>query len=238
MKKVIIIGATSGIGKVLASHYARNGCLVGVTGRRPLLLEELQNSFPHCFFTECFDVRGTENIAHLDNLIKQLDGVDLFIYNAGFGDVSELLDWNIDKQTFETNVKGFIEMTNYMYRYFLQRGHGHIVATSSIAANRGNSQAPAYSASKAFMSTYMEGLYIKSKKQNSPIIITDIQPGFVRTKMAKGHGQFWVASVDEAVRQIVRGIEKKKSRVYVTKRWRIVAALMRIMPLAVYRRIA
>lgn len=238
LKRVIIIGATSGMGKKMAEHYAQKKCMVGISGRRALLLQQIQQAFPGNIVTACFDVQGNENITQLESLIGQLGGVDLFIYNAGYGEVSDTLDWALDKQIYETNVKGFIEMTNYMYNYFLKQEHGHIVATSSIAANRGNSHAPAYSASKAFISTYMEGLYMRSKRMNSPVVITDIQPGFVRTKMARGHGQFWVASADEAVKQMVAAIEQKKWRVYVTKRWQLIAILMRTAPGWLYHRIA
>lgn len=238
LKKVIIIGATSGMGKKMAEYYAQNNCLVGISGRRALLLQQIQQAFPGNIITACFDVQGDENITQVESLIRQLGGVDLFIYNAGYGEVSDTLDWAIDKQIHQTNVKGFLEMTNYMYNYFLQQGHGQIVATSSIASNRGNSHAPAYSASKAFMSTYMEGLYMRSKRMNSPVVITDIQPGFVRTKMAKGHGQFWVASADEAVKQMIAAIEKKKWRVYVTRRWQLIAILMRTSPGWLYHRMA
>jgi len=238
VKRVIIIGATSGIGKALAVHYAQNGCTVGVSGRRQHLLKEVQEQFPANIFTACFDVCGEENIAQLESLIQQSGGVDLFIYNSGYGDVSETLDWAIDKQVYETNVKGFIEMTNYMFRFFEKQGHGHIVATSSIASNRGNSHAPAYSASKAFMSTYMEGLYMRSKRLHIPIAITDIQPGFVNTKDAKGYGRFWVAPVDKTVKQMIHAIEEKKWRVYVTRRWQLIAVLMRVAPGWLYHRIA
>ena len=102
------------------------------------------------------------------------------------------LEWELDKKTYETNVKGFIEIVHYAFNYFVKQGHGHVAATSSLASIRGNSWAPAYSASKAFMSVYMEGLHMKAKKwarknkSQQTIFITDIQPGFVNTKLAKG----------------------------------------------------
>ena len=70
--------------------------------------------------------------------------------------------------------------------------HGHIVGISSIAAIRGNGDAPAYNASKAFVSNYLEGIRQKVSKLNLNITVTDIQSGFVDTAMAKGEGLFWV----------------------------------------------
>lgn len=242
-KKLIIVGASSGIGKELARRYLEQGWIVGITGRRNDLLEELKSIHPSQIVTECFDVRGNENVQHIEALINKLGGLDLLIYNSGFGDPSLALEWEVDKNTYETNVKGFIEIVHYAFNYFVRKGNGHIAATSSLASIRGNSWAPAYSASKAFMSVYMEGLHMKAKKMarttqsHQSIFITDIQPGFVNTKLAKGNGQFWVAPVEKVARQIYSAIEKKKWRVYITRRWWLIAQLMKWAPDWLYHRV-
>ena len=237
MKKVIIIGATSGIGRELAKLYAVNNWLVGATGRRKELLKSLQDEWPDNIVTECFDVTETENIESIKNLIQQLGGLDLLIYNSGYGELSETLEWEIDKATTQINVNGFVEIVNFTFNYFLVEGKGHIAATSSIAAIRGNSFAPAYSASKAYMSTYMEGLYIKAAKLKLPVYITDIQPGFVDTPMAKSTEKFWVSSVEKAAQQIYNAIKNKKRKAYITKRWWLIAKLMKIVPMFIYKKI-
>lgn len=236
MKKVIIIGATSGMGRELAKLYATSNCLVGITGRRKDLLNTLQQQFPDNILTECFDVTGNENIEHLKNLLQQLGGMDLLIYNSGYGDTSKNLDWEIDRQTTLTNVNGFVEIVNFAFNYFTKQGQGQIAGTSSIAAIRGNSWAPAYSASKAYMSNYLEGLQIKAARMNQKIFITDIQPGFVKTKMAKGKGQFWVAPAEKAAKQIFTAIKNKKRRVYITKRWWLIAKIVKWMPFWMYKK--
>lgn len=236
MKKVIIIGATSGMGRELAKLYATSNCLVGITGRRKDLLNTLQQQFPDNILTECFDVTGNENIEHLKNLLQQLGGMDLLIYNSGYGDTSKNLDWEIDRQTTLTNVNGFVEIVNFAFNYFTKQEQGQIAGTSSIAAIRGNSWAPAYSASKAYMSNYLEGLQIKAARMNQKIFITDIQPGFVKTKMAKGKGQFWVAPAEKAAKQIFTAIKNKKRRVYITKRWWLIAKIVKWMPYWMYKK--
>jgi short-subunit dehydrogenase len=236
MDKIIIIGATSGIGRELARIYAGEGHLVGVTGRRQDLLYSLQLEFPNHIVTECFDVTTPQSIAHLESLIHKLEGLDLLVYNAGYGDLTEDLDWIVDKATVDINVNGFLEAVHFGWRYFTAQGHGHLATTSSIAANRGNRLSPAYSASKAFQSTYFEGLHIKALRMKMPLYVTDIQPGFVDTKMAKGP-RFWVAPPEKAARQIVEALRKKKWRVYITRRWWLVAKLARWIPDFVYHRI-
>lgn len=236
-KKVIIIGATSGIGKELALLYVQAGYRVAVTGRRAALLEELRLRYPGQVVTACFDVQGNDNLRHVQSLIDQLGGLDLLLYNSGTGKLSKTLNPEIERVTYETNVKGFIEIIPFAFNFFVEQGHGHIAATSSIASIRGNSLVPAYSASKAFMSVYMESLYMKATRMKLPVSITDIRPGFVRTNMAEGPGLFWVASPVKAAKQIFRGIQKRKWRIYITHRWWLIAQLMKWMPDWLYHKI-
>lgn len=237
IKKIIIVGATSGIGRKMAELYAASGNIVGITGRRNELLNETQDQYPGKIETECFDVTGTENIERLSSLIQKIGGLDILVYSSGVGEASKELNWQFDKMTVETNVNGFVEIANWAFNFFIAQGHGSMAVISSIAANRGNSWAPAYSASKAFQSNYFEALAIKAKRMKKGISITCIEPGFVRTKMAKGNKQFWIVPLEKAARQIITAIEKKKRKVYISKRWWLVAKLMRLMPFWIYKRI-
>ncbi len=238
MKRIIIIGASSGMGRELTRIYADAGNLVGATGRRQDLLYALQLAYPNNIITECFDVTATGSIGHLESMIHKMGGLDLLIYSAGYGKTSETLDAEIDKTTVDTNVTAFLEITGYAFRYFVKQGYGHLVTISSVSSVRGNSWAPAYSASKAFQSTYFEGLLMKLKKMKAGhVFVTDVQPGFVNTKMAGGNKRFWVASPAKAARQIADAIEKKKGRVYITHRWWLIARLMKWMPDFIYHRI-
>ena len=235
--KVIIIGATSGIGEELAKIYAQQDCIVGVSGRRQELLDSLQQQFPGKIVTECFDVTGNENKKHIENLIQKLGGLDLLIYNSGYAQLFSSLRWEIEKQTTLVNVNGFVEIINIALNYFLKQKKGQIAVTSSIASIRGNSLTPAYNASKAYVSSYIEGLSIKMYKQKLPIYLTDIQPGFVDTAMAQGNGTFWVAPVEKAAKQIYKAIKNKKRRVYITKRWWLIAQILKIVPYCIYKHI-
>ena len=237
IKRIIIVGGTSGIGRKMAELYAGAGNIVGITGRRRELLDEIENIFPGKIKTECFDVTGNENIERLTALIQKTGGLDILVYSSGFGELSKEMDWEIDKPTVDTNVYGFIQITNWAFNYFIRQGHGSMAVISSIAANRGNSWAPAYSASKAFQSNYFEALAIKVKKMKKDIEVICIEPGFVNTNMAKGYKKFWVVPLEKAARQIISGIEKKKQKVYVSKRWWLVARLMRLTPFWLYKKI-
>jgi short-subunit dehydrogenase len=235
--KVIIVGATSGIGRSLAELYAEKGCKVGITGRRNELLNEIRNQFPEKVETECFDVTGSENIERLNSLVKKLGGLDILIYSSGIGEASKELDWQLDKLTVDTNVNGFAEIANWGFNFFINQGHGSLVTISSIASLRGNSWVPAYNASKAFQSNYFEGLAIKANRMKKDIAVICIEPGFVETKMAKGNKIFWALPIEKASRRIMNAIEKKKRKSHLSMRWWLIAKLLRIIPYRIYKRL-
>lgn len=236
-KKIAIIGATSGIGRRMAELYTDKGHKVGITGRRIELLEQISHQSAQRIEYECFDVTKPGIKIHLDSLVSKLGGLDILVISAGGGDVSKELDWQIDKLTIDTNVNGFAEIANWGFNYFLQQGYGSLATISSIASLRGNSWAPAYSASKAFQSNYFEGLSIKAKRLKKNISVTCIEPGFVDTKMAKGDRKIWVLPVDKAAKRIISAIEKKKRRSHLSIRWWLVAKLFKMLPFWLFRRI-
>jgi short-subunit dehydrogenase len=238
MKKAIIVGATSGIGKGLALKLAAENYLVGITGRRTELLETLKSEKPNAFYPITFDVTDTrKTVACLENLTQQLGGLDLLIISSGAGDLNEKLDFEIEKRTLETNVTGFTCIADWAFNYFENQKSGHLVAITSVGGIRGSRGAPAYNATKAFQINYLEGLRQKATNLNTPIFVTDIRPGFVDTAMAKGEGQFWVASVEKATDQIYTAIKKKKKIAYITKRWWLIGAILKRIPRQIYDRL-
>lgn len=238
MKKAIIIGATSGIGKELALMLAKENYIVGITGRRQGLLNELQQQHPSNFVVSNFDIAHTSSIPErMENLTKQLGGLDLLILCSGYGDINTKLLSDIESDTIDTNICGFTAIACWTYNYFQSQGKGHFAAITSIAGLRGGSFAPAYNASKAYQINYMEALRQKSNKGFKEIIITDIRPGFVNTAMAKGDGKFWMASAQKAAGQIIDAIHHQKKVVYVSKRWELIAVLLKVMPRWLYEKL-
>jgi short-subunit dehydrogenase len=238
MKKAIVVGASSGIGRGLAELLAANGYQVAITGRRYHLLEEIRNQHPGKFIISSFDVTHSELVENkLEELVKILDGLDLFIISAGGGDLNEGLDFAIEKKMINLNVSAFTQMADWVYRYFRSQGYGHLVAISSIAGLRGLRHAPAYNATKAYQISYLEALRQKSMHLKLPITVTDIRPGFVDTPNAKGEGRFWQSSVQKASRQIFKAIKSEKKVAYITKRWWLIAMAMKAMPKFLYDRV-
>jgi short-subunit dehydrogenase len=238
MKKVMIIGATSGIGKSIATTFASKGWLVAATGRRQSLLAELQQDFPNQIVTKAFDITDAGNTANIDALIEMLGDLDVFVYCAGRISFTKTPVWEIDSSIINLNVSAFAKCTGHVFHYFVKKGGGQIAVISSIAALRGGASAPAYNASKAFESSFAEGLNLQAMVLQKPIIVTDIKPGYVNTTMGSGAKKFWEIPVDLAANQIVNSIILKKRSVVITKKWIIIALMIKYLPGALFRKIA
>jgi short-subunit dehydrogenase len=238
MKKAIIVGASSGIGRALALVLAKNGLELGLMARRIDLLEALKQEIPTTSHVGHIDLSHAEEaVVKLRSMLQSMQGVDLVVLNSGTGFLNPELDWSKEQQTLDVNVYGFCALAGETYKYFAEQGRGHLVGISSIAALRGNSAAPAYNASKAFMSNYLQGLRKKAFQESKPIIVTDIKPGFVDTDMAKGEGKFWVATPQKAAEQIYAAIKKQKKHAYITYRWRLIAWVLKCLPDWLYQRV-
>jgi len=242
MKTAIIIGATSGIGHALARRLVDDGYTVGVTGRRTELLGALKAENPDRYLVRTHDVTDVEaSINILENLAAELVGefgrLDLLVLCAGTGDHNESLDFAVERRAIDTNVLGFTAVADWVFTFFQRQGHGHLVVISSVAGLRGHGLAPAYGASKAYQISYAQSLQHKVAKLKEPIFVTDIRPGFIDTAMAQGEGLFWVAPVEKAAKQIHRVIAKKKKVAYITRRWRLVAWLMKRLPNFIYNKL-
>ncbi len=228
VKKAIVIGSSSGIGRALAQRLGECGYEVGLAGRRVEQMTELAGAIPARAYVKAIDVTRTEEARRrLEELIEEMGAVELIVVNSGVGHHDP--DWEGERDIIAVNVLGFAAMASRAMDYFVQRGSGHLVGISSISALRGLRSA--YSGSKAFVSTYLEGLRLKADGRGVDVAVTDVKPGFVDTPMTEGReAMFWVAPAEKAARQICEAIRKRKRHVYVTRRWRLIAWLMKWLP--------
>lgn len=236
MRRAIIVGASSGLGRALAKVMSRDGWALGLAGRNTEVLESLKAELGGEAHVARLDVTDTASVpAALDALKQSLGEVDCLVVSSGIGTYNRKLEWELEQRTIATNVDGFAACANWGARHFFERKGGHLVGLSSVASLRGSGAVPAYNASKAFMSNYMEGLRFNLFKFG--VTVTDVRPGYVDTPMTEGQqGMFWVVDADTAARQIYRAILRKRAVAYVPRRWAIVAALIRLVPRSMYRR--
>ena len=236
--KAIIVGASSGIGAALARLLSEQGYHVGLAARRQEKLKALADSLDGPSSIAVLDVTQTDTaIASLEKLISALGEIDLFIFSSGVGFENPDLDMELELDTVAVNVRGFTAIINVVAHQLEAQQHGTLVGLSSLAAIRGNGGAPAYGASKAYMSNYLQGLQHKFAKLKMSIQVLDVQPGFVDTDMAKGENLFWVAPPEKAALQIYKAIKKGKHHTYITKRWRLIAWVLNILPNWLYHRL-
>lgn len=230
-KNAVIFGASSGIGRELAKLLVNDGYKVLITGRRLKLLNEIKKENPENYIVRQHDINDVDETLKLfDSLPNIFDKVDLIVHNAGIGEENFKLEWDKDLPTIKTNVVAATRVYQLAYNYFKRQGFGHLVGISSVASIRGNRHVPAYHASKAYQASYLESLWMKARRtKKAKISITNILPGFVDTDIITGD-TFWMSSVEKATKQILIAIKNKKRKAYITKRWRLIAIVLKIIP--------
>lgn len=234
MRKGLIVGASSGLGLELARIMARDGWNLGLAARNMDALEALHGELGTNVHLQRLDVTQSESVpAALDALAMALGGVDCVVICSGVSPYNRKLEWDIESATLATNVMGFAACANWAAHRFFEQKAGHIVGISSVASLRGSPQVPAYNASKAFVSRYLEGLRFNLGRYG--VSVTDIRPGYVDTPMTKDQkGMFWVMGAQTAARQIYRAILKRSQVAYVPRRWGLLAKLILVAPGSLY----
>ncbi len=235
--RVIVTGASSGLGRSLALHYARAGWGVGATARRADLLAELARAAG--VHTAAADVADRPGItAALRELEAKLGGVDVLIANAGVGLPSGGVAVNPAgvETMLRVNVLGVVNSFAAVLPGMLARGRGHLVAVSSMAAFKGLPGAAGYSASKAAVLVYCEALRIELAPRG--VAVTCVCPGFVATPMTapNPHPMPWLLTADAAAARIAAALRRRPAVYSFPKRMRLLMALTRWLPDAVIRR--
>ena len=236
MQKVVIIGASSGMGLEVAKLFLDRGCRVGVAARREDRLEALKRLAPDRVVTAALDVTADDADQRLRDLIEELNGMDLFFYSSGIGKQNRTLSPDIELNTINTNAMGFARMIGEAYRYFAEQGKGHIAAITSIAGTKGLGPAPAYSATKALQNVYLQSLEQQAHARGLKIQFTDIRPGFVNTDLLKGDFRYpMMLKPDKVARRIVSAILSKRHVVVIDWKYAILTALWRRLPRVLWR---
>ena len=237
MKRIIIIGATSGIGREVAKLYIARGWQVGVAGRRTDELENLRQEAPQQVYTETIDVTHDDAPTRLQSLIDKVGGMDIFLLSSGIGKQNPTLEADIELRTAATNVTGFMRMTMTAFHFFEKQGYGHIAAISSIAGTKGLGIAPAYSGTKCFQNTYLDALDQLAHMNGLNICFTDIRPGFVATPLLKDDNYPLLMKAPDVAAQIVKGIDCKKRTLIIDWRYRILIFFWRLIPRCIWLRL-
>lgn len=239
-KRIIIVGATSGIGHEIAGIFLNMGYRLGIAGRRIDRLEKFKARLPEAIEIEQIDVCSEEAPERLKRLIKKVGGMDIFLLCSGVGHQNRKLDPTIELHTAETNAIGFMRMTTTAFNYFKSQTQPlkQIAVISSIAGTKGLGSAPAYSATKAMQNTYIDALAQLSKMEGLDIKFTDIRPGFIKTDLLKTGTYPLTMTSEYASRKIAKAILEKKRRAVIDWRYRIIVFFWRLIPQCIWERLS
>jgi short-subunit dehydrogenase len=242
----VIIGASSGIGAALARKLAAEGYHLALLARREHLLNDLcaeinanagellARAYPH-------DVTDFASIPALfQTILRDLGHIEVVAYVAGVMPAVGLeeFDFSKDHLMVQVNLLGAMAWLGQAARLFSKLGDGQIIGISSIAGERGRVMNPAYHASKAGLTTYLESL--RNRLSRRGVHVLTVKPGFVATAMlGEARGGFLGAiTPDRAAEDIYKALHKKKQVVYTPARWRFVAWVVRNIPSFIFRRLS
>ena len=239
MPRIVIMGASSGIGLKVAEAFASRGVKVGLAARRTEALETLREKYPDKVEWESIDINSADAPGKLMGLVERLGGMDIYFHVSGIGYDNPSFDPEREAEMIETNAVGFARMLSTAYRYFRDsRRRGRIVAVTSVAGTNGIGDMAAYSASKKCAQTYMVALEQLAYDQGADVTFTDIRPGWIRTPLLKaGHRYPLEMNLEEVVPLFIRAIVEHPRVAYIDWRWGAVVALWRLVPDCVWTRL-
>lgn len=239
--RVVISGASSGLGLALAQHYLAQGAVVAVVARRADLLQSLSKKFPqqvYCYPLDICDAAAMQAAAQ--DFIAHAGVPDIVIANAGVsvGTLTEYAE-DIDafQQVMNINVLGVVKTFQPFLRAMRKAGHGKLVGIASVAGLRGLPGAGAYSASKAALISYLESLRVEL--HGSGVRVVTICPGYIKTPMTNinPYPMPFILDADVAARRIARAIESGKSFAVVPWQMRVVGCVLKLLPNWLYDRL-
>lgn len=234
-EKIIITGASSGLGEGMAREFAARGRSLGLAARRLEKLDALAADLPKAkkVVTAKLDVSNVDEVpGAFSALAEGLGGVDRVIVNAGIGKGAPIGTGkaSANLETVQTNLVGALAQIEAAMEIFRAQNSGHLVLISSMSAIRGLPKAQAaYSASKAGLSALGQGL--QTELAGSPIAVSVILPGYIETDINRGVKTSMMTDTDSGVRALVAAIESERKRAEVPAwPWTPIAVALKLLP--------
>lgn len=239
MKRIVIVGASSGIGRLIAEYFASKGWKTAVAARNEKALCELKAEYGQNIEWEKIDVNAPDAPDKLLALIERNGGMDIYLHVSGICIENPELNVGHDISIVETNVGGFTRMIDTAFNYFRDRRlKGRIAAITSIAGTKGLADLAAYSASKRYQWTYLVALEQLAHREKLPIRFTDIRPGWTRTPLIDPSRRYLMAmNPNRVAKRAARAIIAGRRMVVINRRWACAQILWRIVPSWIWVRI-
>ena len=238
-KTILITGASSGIGAGMAREFAERGHDLALCARRFERLQDLKNELTKLYGVRIsirtLDVNNyPEVIRVFESFASEFGSLDRIIINAGVGEGRRIGCgyFELNRQTAETNFIAGLAQCEAAVTIFRRQKAGHLVTISSMSAVRGLPRhLTTYAASKAAIAALTEG--IRAELLNTPIKVSTILPGFIRTALNEGASNLaFEVSEEVGSKALVDSIEREPSMACVPAwPWTLIGMLMRVMPL-------
>jgi short-subunit dehydrogenase len=238
--KVVITGASSGIGEALAREYAKQGAILGLIARRAGALAQLKDALPTTCLTYAADVRDAQAMQQAaGDFIKQQGCPDVVIANAGIsgGTLTELpQDLEAFQAILDTNFMGMVKTFQPFLAGMRGQRRGMLVGIASISGFRGLPGASAYSASKAAAISYLESLRVEL--HGSGVRVLTVCPGFIATPMTANnpYPMPFIISAEAAAKKIISAIALRRKFLVIPWQMAILGRILKILPLWLYDR--
>jgi len=238
-QRILITGASSGLGAGMARAFAAKGRDLALCARRLDRLEELKGEltqrYPNIKVAVAeLDVNDHDRVPVVFSaLAEEIGGLDRVIVNAGVGKGAPLGSGKLwaNKATIETNLVSALVQIETALEMFKKQGHGHLVLISSVLGNKGVAGVKAaYAASKAGVSSLGESL--RAEYSSGPIAVTVIEPGYIESEMtAKSESTMLMVDNETGVAKMVEAIEKERGRAIVPGwPWVPLVAMLKALP--------
>jgi len=239
--RVLITGASSGIGAALACEYARRGALLGLVGRNAQRLQQLSETLgsqSHVYQADVRDAQGMRAVA--TDFVARHGGADVVIANAGVsaGTLTEHgEDHEVFREIMDINVLGMVHTFSPFLPGMRAARSGTLVGIASVAGIRGLPGAGAYSASKSAATTYLESLRVEAR--GSGVSVLTIAPGYIDTPMTERnpYPMPFMLPADTAARRMIGAIERGRPYTVVPWQMGLVAMALRVLPRWAYDRL-
>ncbi|MBI3902202.1 MAG: SDR family oxidoreductase [Nitrosomonadales bacterium] len=236
--RVVISGASSGLGLALAQHYLEQGAVVGAIARRADLLQDLSEHYPGLVHTYALDVRDAAALqAAAQDFIARAGVPDIVIANAGvsIGTLTRHAEDNdVFQHVMDINVQGAVRTFQPFVEVMRKAGHGRLVGIASVAGFRGLPGAGAYSASKAALIAYLESLRVEL--YGSGVRVVTLCPGYIKTPLTaiNPYPMPFILEADDAARRIARVIAQGKSFAVVPWQMALAGRMLKLLPNGLY----
>ena len=236
--RVVITGASSGIGEALARYYAAPQSILGLIARRASATQGLAGTIVP-YAADVTDVAALERAA--SDFVRRFGTPDLVIANAGIGlgtSSEDLRDIETLRRTLEVNVVGLAATLAAFAPSMREAGRGTLAGICSVAGFRGLAGNGAYSGSKSAAITWMESL--RTEMHGSGVAVVCICPGYIDTPLTRVN-RFrmpFLISADDGARRIARAIARRPRLAVIPWQMALVARVLRILPGWLYDRLA